>query len=358
LSLLAPIFPDKNGFSDFLQFRLDRRYTDFEGPTDALPRVIRNVVNEANSRLWWREVLREARNVVPGDDGLARFAAQFGLAPELVTTSTGGSVTLSEPQLELKIKASQSTYDIVAWRRKVGEIEGRVCRVECPAGVALGTGFLIGPNAVITNFHVVEAATDHAEIRLRFDYKVLDDGVAVSKGLVYNLASDWNYDSSRYSPEDKKVTPQDPNPDELDYAILRVDGNPGNDFVGGKTDDPNAIPRGWISPIATSYDFLAQKAIYIVEHPDGMPMQIAIDSNAVVGINGNQTRVRYTTTTQPGSSGSPCFGPDWEWVALHHSGDPKYAVGGKPEFNQGIPVAAIKALLQRRNKLAPIGGRI
>ena len=82
---------------------------------------------------------------------------------------------------------------------------------------------------------------------------------------------------------------------------------------------------------------------------------MALDSEAVIGLNGNRTRVRYTTTTEPGSSGSPCFGPDWQWVALHHSGDPKYWQGQRPDFNQGIPIPAIRQLLAARGKADLLG---
>jgi V8-like Glu-specific endopeptidase len=105
------------------------------------------------------------------------------------------------------------------------------------------------------------------------------------------------------------------------------------------------------------HDFNKHRALYIVQHPDGKPMQIALDTEAVVGVNEKGTRVKYTTTTEPGSSGSPCFGPDWQCVALHHSGDPKYLLQGqKPEFNQGIPLRAIRTLLQEREKIALLGG--
>ena len=61
------------------------------------------------------------------------------------------------------------------------------------------------------------------------------------------------------------------------------------------------------------------------------------------------TRVRYTTRTEPGSSGSPCFDIDWNLVALHHSGDPKYAqFKVKPDWNEGIPFATIMRLLDKR----------
>jgi hypothetical protein len=360
--LLKPTFKSKNPLQKFLMARFGRDYEEFETRDDTVPDVIRKVVADASSFLWWEDLLREARNIVPGDNALAQFATQFGMAPQIVAPGT--AAFLQGKQLELKIQQSQSTYNIAVWREKLGEIEGRICRVEYPNKVARGTGFLIGPNAVLTNYHVVEAIVkgDYkpGDVRLRLDYKVMDDGVAVARGLIFELANDWLYDSSVYSVEDEKVNPADPKPEELDYAILRVKGDPGNQPLGGTkgTTDPNAIQRGWIEAPAGTHDFLAQRAIYIVQHSDGGPMKVAIDSNAVTGLNGNATRVRYTTTTQPGSSGSPCFGPDWSWVAVHHSGDPKYLRGQAPQFNQGIPLTAIQALLQDRNKLQVFGGII
>ena len=360
--LLKPTFKSKNPLQKFLMARFGRDYEEFETRDDTVPDVIRKVVADASSFLWWEDLLGEARNIVPGDNDLAQFAMQFGMAPQIV--APGAAASLQGKQLELKIQQSQSTYNIAVWREKLGEIEGRICRVEYPNKVARGTGFLIGPNAVLTNYHVVEAIVrgDYkpGDVRLRLDYKVMDDGIAVARGLIFELANDWLYDSSVYSVEDEKVNPADPKPEELDYAILRVKGDPGNQPLGGTkgTTDPNAIQRGWIEAPAGTHDFLAQRAIYIAQHSDGGPMQVAIDSNAVTGLNGNATRVRYTTTTQPGSSGSPCFGPDWSWVAVHHSGDPKYLQGQAPQFNQGIPLTAIRALLQNRNKLQVFGGII
>ena len=87
-------------------------------------------------------------------------------------------------------------------------------------------------------------------------------------------------------------------------------------------------------------------------------MQVAVDSSGVLGQNGNKTRVRYTTTTQPGSSGSPCFSADWQLVALHHSGDPKYAETKQADFNQGIPMTAIRALLADRGLAGAFGSVI
>ncbi len=349
-------------FEDLLLFRLDKPIDLYTSPSDDYPTALRRVLEQANAELWWPNLVGEARKAVPGDPGLLEFGESFGFSPAAVEVDGGSSVPLRGKQLELKIKAAQSTFDIGTWRRRLGEIEGQVCRIEYPSGAAQGTGFLVSPDVVLTNYHVVEpfiengVAGDATAVVVRFDYKVAEDGVAVQAGTDYRLVRGWLADFSPYSPQDLSDEPTaDPNPGELDYALLRLDGEPGEEPVGGATRDPDPVPRRWITVPAAEHDFAAQPALYIVQHPDGRPMQVALDTEAVIGLNGNGTRVRYTTTTEPGSSGSPCFGPDWQWVAVHHSGDPKYWAGGKPTFNEGIPTSAIRRLLTERGKAGLLG---
>jgi hypothetical protein len=93
---------------------------------------------------------------------------------------------------------------------------------------------------VLTNYHVVEpfitdgTAGDASAVVIRFDYKVADDGVAVQAGTEHRLAPDWLADFSPYSAQDLVEEPSaDPEADELDYALLRVDAVPGEEPVGG-----------------------------------------------------------------------------------------------------------------------------
>src|SRR5262249_36255187 len=90
-------------------------------------------------------------------------------------------------------------------------------------------------------------------------------------------------------------------------------------------------------------------SILIVQHPRGRPMELALGANALIGPNGNGTRVRYRTNTEPGSSGSPVFDLDWNLVALHHAGDPVYRLHYTAQWNQGIPFHLIAARLTGMN---------
>lgn len=346
-----------------LLLRVDRDSNDYVAPSEVYPLAVAQVVKAANGELWWRELLRAACELRPGDTALIAFAKMVELEAVTVDAAAGAvnPVVITGRRLELKIKDSQSTVDIVTWRTRLGEIERRVCRIEYPPATPKGTGFLVGPDLVLTNYHVVRRIKS-GEIRpedvaLRFDYKVLSDGVSLSAGKTCSLATSWLVDDSPYSQRDFEVAPQaDPAADELDYALLRVNGRPGDDPLAG---DEGGRNRGWIQLPHDTYDFTKNKALYIVQHPDGKPMQVAIDSDAVIGLNTGGNRIRYTTTTQPGSSGSPCFGPDWEWVALHQSGDPNYwETGAKPTYNQGIPASVIIKLLKARGKDPSSGATI
>jgi V8-like Glu-specific endopeptidase len=345
-------------FDDLLLYRLNRLLGDHVGPADDDRTAIRKVLEDANRELWWRDLVREARHAVPGDPGLVAFGERYAFAPATVVVSGGTATPVTGAGLELKIKASQSTFDINPWRRRLGEIEGRVCRVELPEATARGTGFLVGPDLVLTNYHVVERVVkgeaQPEALRVRFDYKVGPDGVALEAGTVYELADEWLAHMSLYSEADEADPPGVPPVDELDHALLRIKGRPGEDFVGGATSDPNPVPRGWLKPPAEPYDFTATPALYIVQHPEGRPMQVAIDSEAVLGVNANGTRVRYTTTTEPGSSGSPCFGPDWTLLAMHHRVDPATGL-----HNRAIAMSAVQARMGNEGTLRhlplPIG---
>src|SRR5438309_9224185 len=121
-----------------------------------------------------------------------------------------------------------------------------------------GTGFLVAPDLLMTNYHVIEAVdkgeqgktTHHGysakstNMRCRFDYKRMNGGT-VNDGTVYRAAVNWRYDVSPYDP---------PGPENLDYAILRLEISPGNLPIGP---DPGRFgsKRGFIKVPEAEYSF-------------------------------------------------------------------------------------------------------
>jgi V8-like Glu-specific endopeptidase len=252
------------------------------------------------------------------------------------------------PGLQRNVKPYLVKLDIRVWAERLLKVERRVCRVELE-GAALGTGFLVGPDTVLTNWHVFDAAKSAGKVDklgCRFDYEVLSDGTT-QVGQLVALAGADALDTSPYSPGEKAGKPDDPLPtaEQLDYALLRLATRVGDQQVDGVT-------RGWITLPKTVLPLAANAPVLIVQHPAGLPMKLAMDTEAVVGLNSNGTRLRYRTNTEPGSSGSPVFSMDWDLVALHHYGDPKYS---NPLFNQGVPIELIRQRIENDGQGGALG---
>ncbi|HSJ52981.1 MAG TPA: effector-associated domain EAD1-containing protein [Anaerolineae bacterium] len=330
-----------NKLAQVLRFRLDKRLDRITAP-GPFEDVVFELIGVAQREGWHLNLLRVARQSNPGHGGLMAVARQLGGAPE---------GTPGKADLEKMIQGTNSFLDVATWREKMGAIEGRVCRVEI-AGHPQGTAFLLGPSAALTNYHVVEPVIqgEHGpgDVVLRFDYKRLGGGAHVHAGQEFLLETGdgWLLDSSRYSEVDLALDPKpgDPGPDELDYALLQVQGEPGEGPIGSSA-EPDAPHRGWIDLPQKEHDFQPDSPLFIMQHPKGAALKLALETRAVVGVYGAGRRVRYRTNTEPGSSGSPVFDQNWNLVALHHSGDPASIM---PSYNEGIPITHIAGRLRER----------
>ncbi|MEO1431284.1 MAG: trypsin-like peptidase domain-containing protein [Cyanobacteria bacterium J06632_19] len=173
-----------------------------------------------------------------------------------------------------------------------------VCRIEMPNQGILGTGFLIAPNLVLTNYHVVYS--ENTDIQINPSDIVLRFGCFTSttgdeeKGQTFKLVND------------KPILESSPT-NKLDYALLQVE-----DSITQAKD---------ITEAECEFDNLPEKkmALNILQHPQGASMKIAISSNAIANIFPDSGLMQYVTKTSSGSSGSPCFNEDWKVVALHHA---------------------------------------
>lgn len=150
-----------------------------------------------------------------------------------------------------------------------------------------------------------------------------------------------------FEPEPKSGVPQT---DELDYALVRVAGQPGYQPIGQKPEQ-DAPRRGWIEVPTLAYDFQPDTPLLILQHPKKTPLKLALDTDAIITLNSNKTRVTYRTNTEAGSSGSPCFSINWELITLHHAGDPDFI----PLYNQGIPFTAVLKHLEERGYKDKLG---
>lgn len=347
---LLEAFPSQVKLAQTLTFRLEKNLNEI-AIGDNLKEIIFKLIETAQAEGWVTELVTAARQSNPGNPSLFAFAQEFNLA-----TSTPSGVAL-----EKIIRNANSFLDVNTWRNRLGQIEAQVCRIEITSnkGQLFGTGFLIAPNVAITNYHVMEAVilgeqglttkkglrAARTDVILRFDYKQLANNTIINQGVEYRLAEDWLIDVSPYV-----IGNQLPQPDELDYALLRVDEVPGREPVG-KNAEPGSPERGWIELPTEPHEFLPNSPLFIMQHPKAEPLKLAFDTDAIIGLNPNGTTVTYRTNTEGGSSGSPCFDINWNLVALHHSGDPDWL---NPTYNAGTPFSAICSLLEKRALLTSL----
>jgi V8-like Glu-specific endopeptidase len=74
-----------------------------------------------------------------------------------------------------------------------------------------------------------------------------------------------------------------------------------------------------VSPLTLSRQRLERDSrVSIIQHPGGHYKKISMQNNFVAYADSQV--VQYTTSTEPGSSGSPVFNDEFEVIAIHHSG--------------------------------------
>jgi V8-like Glu-specific endopeptidase len=252
-----------------------------------------------------------------------------------------GLLTATPGNLQQLITESNSFLELGVWLSRLTEIEGQVCRIGIDTGIGmrgLGTGFLVGPSTVLTNHHVIAAAPDPKRLRAQFDYRVLKNGSVEAGRIVEFEANRWLIAARPASAIDGKAHPieEEPSATELDFALVRLAEPVGAEPIAG------GATRGWMD--LTTYDEQAEAGapVFIVQHPSGTPLKLAIETNGIVGYSPNALRVRYRTNTMKGSSGSPVFNQDLELIALHHAGDPEYDQIAEANYNEGIPITTLR----------------
>lgn len=362
---------DEYDLDEALEITLGERLANISGQGKKHPYRVLEVIRWFDYRGRETELIRNLAKLRPNHDAMQEIARKYGYAVRVtrqesgVTADGGGPVTKGfevyvTPHLKVLPKFN-------VWREKMERVEGQVCFITypCPGGTLRGTGFLVGPDAVLTNYHVMKAVIDGAvpptAVECRFDFKILKDGTQpYRKATLLSHAKDWLIDWSPYTKAEADRTPdlQLPTADELDYALVRL-----NERIGEQpwaaTPGKNAPPRGWIDITMAPATVPAKMAVIIAQHPNGRPLEMALDTAGVdvdrhLSLNANQTRLRYATNTEGGSSGSPCFDFDWNPVALHHYGDPDFQ-HRPPNYNQGVPLAKIRDRLTARGHAAALG---
>ncbi len=158
-----------------------------------------------------------------------------------------------------------------------------VVHLQLPKGA--GTGFMIAPDLLMTNNHVIANLEQAEQTEYSFNYQLDINGKECEIQTAQALPGGAFYT----------------NP-ELDYTVVCL----------------KDLPSFGSSLILQGKQMRRDDRVAIIQHPSGHLKKISMQNNFVAYADANL--VQYTTSTLPGSSGSPVFDDEFKVVAIHHSG--------------------------------------
>lgn len=243
----------------------------------------------------------------------------------------------------------------------LSQIMRTICAVWIGKGIntIVGTGFLIAPNLVLTNFHVlapalrvgadgaISADIDGTALYFFFDYLSEPPPQATStgsnrNGVAVHAAQDWLVQARTYLQRDGQADAPAQVSHELDYAVVKLAtpiGSRPSRASGG------AI-RGWL-PLPTQIDILTpQKRIMVFQHPGGVAQQF--DIGDFLQTDASLTRVWYSVSAARGSSGGAAVDISGELFALHNAEVRCPPAPANLKINQGVRIDYIAKDLAAR----------
>lgn len=205
-------------------------------------------------------------------------------------------------------------------------IAGRAQRVTNglpnPVGFG-GTGFLVGPDLILTNYHVIEALlgdnsqarpNSHTEFAVFFDHirkEYIRDHTKDVEGTVRVVpAKEWLVASS---PKANGMADMEQT---LDYALIRLAIPVGlaarNNLLGEA--------RGWIKiPSAAKLDDPKKDARLVCPQHPGQLGRLFDFGRAIAKYKAASSRLAYSLNTSKGTSGSPLLSEKGDLIALHEA---------------------------------------
>jgi V8-like Glu-specific endopeptidase len=252
-----------------------------------MPAMVFYLIGWAKARGRLAELMLGAASERPQNAKLRSLAGQFRFAAEAA----------GEP--ESKVFEEVGFKNIGDWLDMMSQYRRAVCNIEPKpnSDAGRGTGFLVGPRLVLTNYHVVSPFLHQGadQVVVRFNCEGHDVAEAEAKSRKHALATTekWLVKSSGQ--------------DQLDFALIRLKEAAAKDAVPGGE-------RDFLTPVALPLK--KDRPMVIVQHPAVTPLKLALGSTVDPDCIPN--RVSYNVNTKGGSSGSQCFTSSLAVVAIHH----------------------------------------
>ncbi|TWA53191.1 N-acetylmuramoyl-L-alanine amidase [Azospirillum baldaniorum] len=207
------------------------------------------------------------------------------------------------------------------------------------SGDWMGTGFLVAPDILLTNHHVLNSPEVAGNATVSFDFERGAPDLQQSRNAPPQRGREY-----RLNPDRLFVT--SPYDGGLDFTFVGIDQVPAAD--GGVSRMERA-----------AFVIRSGERAFLIHHPGGKPKRVSLEDTDIVGARPDGAVIHYTTDTEPGSSGSPVFDRTGRLIALHHASranDSGLAdsAGVVSRFvNEGIKIAAIALELENRRARRP-----
>jgi hypothetical protein len=212
----------------------------------------------------------------------------------------------------------------------------RVCRITVldeDERATYGTGFLVGPQTVLTSFHVVSSLIDQKDepnswkrLKVTFDLFGQDDMTTVDVAEKWLVCHSAPHDAEQSLDTDifaEEIAPEDFR-ERLDFAVIRLRQAEGR-------------ARGYYS-VEDSHEPTVESPVIVFQHPGGTRLVRCGGTASKLWPDGVRTRLRHDANTVKGSSGGLVLGKEFELVALHQAG---LKLPGSRVINAAIPACCI-----------------
>ncbi len=233
----------------------------------------------------------------------AHLLAKEGGAVDMSLSEMRKSAAVSPPQAsDFEKVFGTDSYKALEWFRKGLRRARLVGRIGRTSTEGHGTGFVLlgktlspvwGESSILlTNSHVVSDNPEICKQGALHPSEVVVTFEALGNGEEYTVDLLWT------SP-----------PDKLDATVLLLKDT--SKLAPLLTDDHAKIATGL--PLLNDY-----ARVYIIGHPQGGGLSYSLQDNLL--LDHEDPLLHYRAPTDHGSSGSPVFNANWDFIGLHHKG--------------------------------------